>query len=108
MQTLESKAHAWLADHVPRDIQTKASNRTNTLSARMLIVECYYTAIPGPDTIGMNLKRLLTPRSEEKVLSTLHLHNIREAKISSLRHKFRNSLLLKVAVLMQNKVKVPR
>ena len=52
--------------------------------------------------------RLLTPRSEEKVLSTLHLHYIREAKISSLRRKFRNSLLLKMAVLMQNKVKVPR
>ena len=42
----------------------------------------------------MNLKRLLTLRSEEKVLSTLHLHD-----------KFRNSLLSKMAVLMQKKSK---
>ena len=57
MQILESRIHAWLTDQVPRDIQTKASNRTNTLSARMLIVEYYYTAIPGPDAIGMNMSK---------------------------------------------------
>ena len=56
MQILESRVHAWLTDHVPRDIQTKASKRTNALSARMLIVEYYYTAIPGPHTIGMNVQ----------------------------------------------------
>ena len=38
MQILESRVHAWLTDQVPKDIQIKASNRTNALSARMLIV----------------------------------------------------------------------
>ena len=74
MQILESRVHAWLADHVPRDIQTKASNRTNTLSARMLIVEYYYTAIPGPDTIGMNMsKSIRVPRQGWRFLLTLNL-----------------------------------
>ena len=38
---------------IPKDIQTKASNRAHTLSARMLIVEYYLTAIPGPDVIAI-------------------------------------------------------
>ena len=59
MQTLESRVHAWLVDVVPRDIQNKASNRAHTLSARMLIVEYYYTAIPGPDTIGFAMSRFI-------------------------------------------------
>ena len=64
MQTLESRVHAWLVDVVPKDIQNKASNRAHTLSARMLIVEYYYTAIPGPDTIGFAMSRFIrTPTS---------------------------------------------
>ena len=59
MQTLESRVHAWLVDVVPKDIQNKASNRAHTLSARMLIVEYYYTAIPGPDTIGFAMSRFI-------------------------------------------------
>ena len=62
MSTLESRVHAWLVDVVPKDIQTKASNRAHSLSARMLIVEYYYTAIPGPDTIGFAMsKSIRTP-----------------------------------------------
>ena len=57
MQTLESRVHAWLVDVVPRDIQTKAANRAHSLSARMLIVEYYYIAIPGPDTIGFAMSK---------------------------------------------------
>ena len=59
MQTLESRVHAWLVDVVPKDIQNKASNRAHTLSARMLIVEYYYTAIPGPDIIGFAMSRFI-------------------------------------------------
>ena len=59
MQTLESRVHAWLVDVVPRDIQNKTSNRVHTLSARMLIVEYYYTAIPGPDVIGFAMSRFI-------------------------------------------------
>ena len=35
----------------------QASNGTNALSARMLIVEYYCTAIPGPDTNGMSMSK---------------------------------------------------
>ena len=62
MPTLESWIHAWLVDVSLENIQTKASNRANSLSARMLIVEYYYTAIPGPDTIGFAMsKSIRTP-----------------------------------------------
>ena len=82
MQTLESRVHAWLADHVPRDIQTKASNRTNTLSARMLIVEYYYTAIPGPDTIGMNLSKSIRVPTNTATTGVEVLANIESWKTS--------------------------
>ena len=59
MPTLESKIHGWLVDAVPKDIQTKASNRAHTLSARMLIVEYYFTAIPGPDVIGFAMSKFI-------------------------------------------------
>ena len=59
MQTLESRVHAWLVDVVPKDTQNKAANRAHTLSARMLIVEYYYTAIPGLDTIGVAMSRFI-------------------------------------------------
>ena len=59
MQTLESRVHAWLVEVVPRDIQNKAANRAHSLSARMLIVEYYYTAIPGPDNIGFAMSRYI-------------------------------------------------
>ena len=75
MQTLESRVHAWLADHVPRDIQTKASNRTNALSARMLIVEYYYTSIPGLDTIGMNMsKSIRVPTNTESWKTSIQIN----------------------------------
>ena len=52
MPTLESKIHCWLVDAVPKDIQTKASNRAHTLSARMLIVDNWggraTTRLPKP------------------------------------------------------------
>ena len=82
MQTLESRVHAWLADHVPRDIQTKASNRTNTLSARMLIVEYYYTAIPGPDTIGMNMSKSIRVPTNTATTGVEVLANIESWKTS--------------------------
>ena len=82
MQTLESKVHAWLVDHVPRDIQTKASNRTNTLSARMLIVEYYYTAIPGPDTIGMNMSKSIRVPTNTATTGVEVLANIESWKTS--------------------------
>ena len=59
MPTLESKIHSWLVDAVPKDIQTKASNRAHTQSARMLIVEYYFTAIPGPDVIGSAMSKFI-------------------------------------------------
>ena len=82
MQTLESRVHAWLADHVPRDIQTKASNRTNTLSARMLIVEYYYTSIPGPDTIGMNMSKSIRVPTNTATTGVEVLANIESWKTS--------------------------
>ena len=82
MQTLESRVHAWLADHVPRDIQTKAANRTNTLSARMLIVEYYYTAIPGPDTIGMNMSKSIRVPTNTATTGVEVLANIESWKTS--------------------------
>ena len=82
MQTLESRVHAWLADHVPRDIQTKASNRTNTLSARMLIVEYYYTCIPGPDTIGMNMSKSIRVPTNTATTGVEVLANIESWKTS--------------------------
>ena len=52
MPTLESK------------VQTKAANRAHTLSARMLIAEYYFTAIPGTDTIGFAMSKFIrTPTS---------------------------------------------
>ena len=59
MQTHESRVHAWLVDVVPKDIQNMASNRAHTLSVRMLIVEYYYTATPGPDTIAFAMSRFI-------------------------------------------------
>ena len=82
MQTLESRVHAWLADHVPRDIQTKASNRTNALSARMLIVEYYYTSIPGPDTIGMNMSKSIRVPTNTATTGVEVLANIESWKTS--------------------------
>ena len=82
MQTLESRVHAWLADHVPRDIQTEASNRTNTLSARMLIVEYYCTAIPGPDTIGMNMSKSIRVPTNTATTGVEVLANIESWKTS--------------------------
>ena len=82
MQTLESRMHAWLADHVPRDIQTKASNRTNALSARMLIVEYYYTSIPGPDTIGMNMSKSIRVPTNTATTGVEVLANIESWKTS--------------------------
>ena len=82
MQTLESRVHAWLADHVPRDIQTKAANRTNTLSARMLIVEYYYTSIPGPDTIGMNMSKSIRVPTNTATTGVEVLANIESWKTS--------------------------
>ena len=76
MPTLESKVHSWLADHVPKDFQTKAANRANTLSARMLIVEYYFTAIPGPDALGFAMSKFIrtptnTATAEGEVLSSI-------------------------------------
>ena len=82
MQTLESRVHAWLADHVPRDIQTKASNRTNTLSARMLIVEYYYTSIPGPDTIGINTSKSIRVPTNTATTGVEVLANVESWKTS--------------------------
>ena len=82
MQILESRVHAWLTDHVPRDIQTKASNRTNALSARMLIVEYYYTAIPGPDTIGMNMSKSIRVPTNTATTGVEVLANIESWKTS--------------------------
>ena len=82
MQTLESRVHAWLADHVPRDIQTKAANRTNALSARMLIVEYYYTSIPGPDTIGMNMSKSIRVPTNTATTGVEVLANIESWKTS--------------------------
>ena len=82
MQVLESRIHAWLTDQVPRDIQTKASNRTNTLSARMLIVEYYYTAIPGPDAIGMNMSKSIRVPTNTATTGVEVLANIESWKTS--------------------------
>ena len=82
MQILESRVHAWLTDHIPRDIQTKASNRTNALSARMLIVEYYYTAIPGPDTIGMNMSKSIRVPTNTATTGVEVLANIESWKTS--------------------------
>ena len=82
MQMLESRIHAWLTDQVPRDIQTKASNRTNTLSARMLIVEYYYTAIPGPDAIGMNMSKSIRVPTNTATTGVEVLANIESWKTS--------------------------
>ena len=82
MQTLESRVHAWLVDVVPRDIQTKASNRAHTLSARMLIVEYYYTAIPGPDTIGFAMSRSIRTPTNTATSGVEVLANIESWKTS--------------------------
>ena len=82
MQILESRVHAWLTDQVPKDIQTKASNRTNALSARMLIVEYYYTAIPGPDTIGMNMSKSIRVPTNTATTGVEVLANIESWKTS--------------------------
>ena len=82
MQILESRVHAWLTDQVPKDIQTKASNRTNTLSARMLIVEYYYTAIPGPDAIGMNMSKSIRVPTNTATTGVEVLANIESWKTS--------------------------
>ena len=82
MPTLESRIHAWLVDVVPRDIQTKASNRANTLSARMLIVEYYCTAIPGPDTIGFAMSRSIRTPTNSATTGVEVLANIESWKTS--------------------------
>ena len=82
MQTLESRVHAWLVDVLPRDIQTKASNRAHTLSARMLIVEYYYTAIPGPDTIGFAMSRAIRTPTNTATSGLEVLANIESWKTS--------------------------
>ena len=82
MQILESRVHAWLTDQIPKDIQTKASNRTNTLSARMLIVEYYYTAIPGPDAIGMNMSKSIRVPTNTATTAVEVLANIESWKTS--------------------------
>ena len=89
MQTLESRVHAWLVDVVPKDIQNKASNRAHTLSARMLIVEYYYTAIPGPDTIGFAMSRFIRTPTNTATSGLEVLANIESWKTSSVQiHKF--------------------
>ena len=80
MQTLESRVHAWLVDVVPRDIQKKASNRAHTLSARMLIVEYYYTAIPGPDIIGFAMSRFIRTPTNTAISGLDVLANIESWK----------------------------
>ena len=82
MQTLESRVHAWLVDVVPRDIQTKASNRAHSLSARMLIVEYYYTAIPGPDTIGFAMSKSIRTPTNTATSGVEVLANIESWKTS--------------------------
>ena len=78
----ESRMHAWLVDVVPRDIQTKASNRAHTLSARMLIVEYYYTANPGPDTIGFAMSRAIRTPTNTATSGLEVLANIESWKTS--------------------------
>ena len=78
MPTLESTVHSWLVEHVPKDIQTKAANRAHSLSARMLIVEYYFTAIPGPDIIGFAMSKFIrtptnTATTGGEVLSNIEL-----------------------------------
>ena len=82
MQTVESRVHAWLVDVVPRDIQTKASNRAHALSARMLIVEYYYTAIPGPDAIGFAMSRSIRTPTNTATTGVEVLANIESWKTS--------------------------
>ena len=82
MPTLESKVHSWLVDSVPKDIQTKAANRTHTLSARMLIVEYYFTAIPGPDVIGFAMSKFIRTPTNAATTGVEVLANIESWKTS--------------------------
>ena len=82
MPTLESKVHSWLADHIPKDIQTKASNRANTLSARMLIVEYYFTAIQRTDTIGFAMSKFIRTPTNTATTGGEVLSNIESWKAS--------------------------
>ena len=80
MPTLESKVHSWLVEHVPKDIQTKAANRAHSLSARMLIVEYYFTAIPGPDTIGFTMSKFIRIPTNTATTGGEVLSNIESCK----------------------------
>ena len=82
MPTLESRVHAWLVDVIPWDIQTQASNRANSLSARMLIVEYYCTAIPGPDTIGFAMSKSIRTPTNSATNGVEVLANIESWKTS--------------------------
>ena len=77
----KKEGYAWLADWSPRDIQTKASNRTNTLSSRMLLVEYYCTAIPGPDAIRMNMSKSIGVPTNTATTGVEVLANIESWKI---------------------------
>ena len=78
----KSRVHAWLVDVVPKDIQTKASNRAHSLSARMLVVEYYYTAIPGPDTIGFAMSKSIRTPTNTATSGVEVLANIESWKTS--------------------------
>ena len=82
MPTLESKIHGWLVDAVPKDIQTKASNRAHTLSARMLIVDYYFTAIPEPDVIGYAMSKFIRTPTNTATTGVEVLANIESWKTS--------------------------
>ena len=80
MPTLESKVHSWLVERVPKDIQTKAANRAHSLSARMLIVEYYFTAIPGPDIIGFTMSKFIRTPTNTATTGGEDLSNIESWK----------------------------
>ena len=84
MPALVSKIHSSV-DAVPKEIQTKASDRAHTLSARMLIVEYYFMA---PNVIGCAMSKFIRTPTNTATTGVEILANIESWKTSiQINHK---------------------